>query len=136
MKKLNEQLVRLNTLRTQIGRAPIKEWKESNTKLIEAIRKAEAVVRDNAPTNSQKADIVTMAKDVKAKAKTPKAKAQAEAIIKKAASKASDKAEGHTDRFLGVNPKIARAKLRKAFGSDWKNKTAAEIAAILKPTKN
>lgn len=120
MKKHHEILADVNALRAQLNMKPLKDWKGSNADLLATRTNLKAKLAAQTPepkiTNSQVEDVKEIKKS-------------------KPATRTTDKAEGKTDRFLGVAPKIARAKLRKAFGSDWKNKTAAEIAAVLKPKK-
>ncbi len=132
MKKLNDQLKTLNVLRAKIGKKPLSDWKESGSKLQEMIRKTEAIIKANADAQAETADKTPTPK-VSNSQKKDLAKLVAS---KKEGTKAADKAEGNKDRFRGIDPKQARAKLRKAFGSDWKTKTPDEIAAILFPKKS
>lgn len=129
MKKLNEQFARLNKLRTDNGKAPLKDWKESNTKLLEAIRKEEAgevkaksvKAVANAATDPDLLDRMSGKKKL-----TKKKHVVAEAT--------EFKSLADICKALGINPKVARAKLRKKF-DDWSKESLTTIHSILSGNK-
>lgn len=129
MKKLNEQFARLNKLRTDNGKAPLKDWKESNTKLLEAIRKEEA---DGIKGKSIKA-VADASKD-----ETILDRAAGKKKLTKKAKPAANAGEykslAEICKALGINPKVARAKLRKKF-DDWSKESLTTIHSILSGNK-
>lgn len=101
MSTLNE----LNALRTANSMKPLKSWKESKAKLDAAIKKLSA---SSSTTTQLKASVEAVAS--KPVAKKPAAKAEAKKPAKDGTSISTIAAE------LGIDPKVARAKLRRAFG--------------------
>lgn len=99
-------LAHLNNLRTSANMKPLKAWKESKVKLLAAIAKLEKIAADDegpgvpSPTNKS-AD----AMPVKVKAANKPAGKHTEGLIS-VATIAKD---------LNMDPKVARAKLRRAF---------------------
>jgi hypothetical protein len=156
-------LIELNALRIANNLKPLKGWKESNAKLTAAIAKlskitpAEQALKASVEVTKIPAGM-TAAKLAAAKEKAAKAK-PSDPVLKKgdkiAASKKTDKQpvakkpaiEGVSVSTiatkLGIDPKVARAKLRRAFGdadgsgkdgSRWvfSDTKAKEVEAILK----
>jgi len=100
----------LNELRDEAGMKPLASWKSSRVKLEEAIDKLDAKV--NAPNGQPSPPLGESATDSKSKTvKKPKKPADKK---KKAPSK-DDGLMGVSDvaKELGINPKVARAKLRR-----------------------
>lgn len=92
---MTNRLATLNTLRTAAGKAPLKSWKESNAKLEAAIAALTPAAKLSEPA--------------------PVAKAEAKVQKKAAASYAhADRPLQAICKELNLNPKVARAKLRKA----------------------
>ena len=117
-------LATLNTLRVKNNMAPLKAWKESKAKLEAAIgkltTKADPVAKELKATSVAKAKPAKPTKVAKEKvAKEPKDNSLSISTI----------AEG-----LDIDPKVARAKMRRAFGKKeegkWPN-TVAEIKKVL-----
>lgn len=89
-------LTELNTLRVAKGMKPLKAWKESKAKLDAAITKLSGT--DAAP--AKKTATTKAVKPAKAAKKTPVEGVSVSTIAAE----------------LGIDPKVARAKLRRAFG--------------------
>ena len=134
-------LIELNALRTAAGMKPLKAWKESKVKLVAAIEKLGAK-----PSNVEVTKVptgMTAEKAAKAVAK-PAPKAKPAKATKPAAAKKST-GEGITISTiaaeLGIDPKVARAKLRRAFADadgtgsngrwEFTKDKVAEVKAIL-----
>jgi hypothetical protein len=120
-------LTELNALRTAAGMKPLKAWKESKAKLDAAVAKLQETMP--ALTRAMTTDAKPAGKKVVVK-KTAAKKATGEGV------KVSTIAEE-----LGIDPKVARAKLRRHFGDTPKSgggqwvftkDKVAEIKAILK----
>jgi len=122
------KLAELNTLRTIAGLKPLKAWKDSTAKLdaaIFAFTQKKEVVEEN----KNKIDEVTADKKSEpAKAKTVK---------KTKAAKTEKPADGTSIATiaseLDMDPKVARAKLRRAFPDHegaWNFTNKAEIDKI------
>lgn len=136
-------LIELNALRTAANMKPLKAWKESKDKLAAAIKKLSG--KDSTATVTKVPTGMTAAKAAKAKEVKP---AKAPKIAKEKVAKETKKIEGTPlstiAEELGIDAKVARAKLRRAFadadgtGSKegrWVFKTdkeVAEVKAILK----
>lgn len=98
-----ELLNTLNVLRAAAGKPTLKSWKESRAKL-------EAAIEMLKPKIVKTVDETPIVKKAVAKAQDkPKTK---ERLTKKAISRTSEFADWC--RTQGINPKIARAKLRRA----------------------
>lgn len=93
MTATRDLLITLNTLREQNGQVPLKSWKSSRAKLEEAIAKLTP-----AETPAPKAKKAKKAKVAKADAPT---------------KSSDDLSVADIARELGINPKVARAKLRR-----------------------
>ena len=97
----------LNELRIRNGKTELKSWKESKAKLAAAIDNEQGLLVANA-TNPKG---------------NPTKKAVAEKLVKQEIAKAAGVEAKHVNKHvnvaaiakeLGINPKVARAKLRKA----------------------
>lgn len=147
--ELAELLTRLNGYYAMMGVKEVKAWHGTADELRAAIRKAKADHKemiDAEKTMARSKAKITLAPVVATlkggnlakqkpgalKAKVEKAKAKKEAKATIAAAPVAE--QGLLPRIaaeLGMNPKVARAKLRKKFGSDWRNLTEKEVRAAL-----
>ena len=134
MKKIHEYLVELNALRASLNKMQLKDWKSSTEEIKNEILRMKKKINEfdlNAGKKpSQKLIIetdkpTTEAVTVKQTVKTTPAPTETVQAPKT-----------KTYSFRDMNPKVARAKLRKAFGKGWQNKTAEEITAVLFPKKD
>ena len=110
-------LTELNTLRVAAGMKPLKAWKESKAKLDAAVKKL-AADGDVAEEINQLNDAAEKSAATKSSKKTSKT-TSAKPAAKKATTegvKVSTIAEE-----LGIDPKVARAKLRRHFGDTPKS---------------
>lgn len=100
-------LAYLNELRTMNNKQPLKAWKESKDKLANAIDKEHAARIAAQPENLKKEEAAAEASSA-AKART----------VKRLAKEVIERTTGINvaaiAKELGINPKVARAKLRKA----------------------
>lgn len=149
MSTLNE----LNALRTAAGMKPLKSWKESKAKLDAAVAKlTKKPTKDEFFEGLEQQRDALVKKQDEASAKTKVATKTAKVAAKEPAKSkpAAAKKEASTGttistiaKKLGIDPKVARAKLRRAFGdadgsgkegSRWEftAKRVAEIEEILK----
>jgi hypothetical protein len=121
-------LTELNLLRGAAGMKPLKAWKESKDKLAAAIKK---LMKPNVKIE----DVTSGATPVTAAVAKPK-------VVKDASKKSTVEGVGISTiaAELGIDPKVARAKLRRQDevpcieGSKWMfaQKDVATIKAILK----
>ena len=108
-----DKLTLLNERRVSLGKPALKSWKGSKAKLEEAI----ALLGHALPTKEE-------------------AKPIARAITTKVETKAKEpttKPLPRIARSLGIDPKAARAKLRKMLGAEWHQLTEDELRAALTP---
>lgn len=129
-------LTELNTLRVAAGMKPLKAWKESKIKLDMAVSK---LLNQNTQATVDAAKDPPTDKSAAAKKGASKTKVVKKPAAKKATTegvKVSTIAEE-----LGIDPKVARAKLRRHFGDTPKSgggqwvftkDKVAEIKAVLK----
>jgi hypothetical protein len=145
-------LIELNALRVANNMKPLKGWKESNAKLTAAIAKlskitpAEQALKASVEVTKVPAGM-TAAKLAAAKEKEAKAAAKPAPAAKpaKVAAKKTDKqpvakkpaidgtSVSTIATKLGIDPKVARAKLRRAFPENdgrWVFTNEAEIKKI------
>lgn len=149
MKKAHEYLAELNAVRNELGMMQLSSWKGSNeeiknqiAKLRNRIAEYEAIKR----SREHEEENTTLNKVAKLlKLKKPKPLLKPAKIIpatvedeevEEAAETKTETTASQIVKAASMNPKVARAKLRKAFGSNWRNKTAAEINAVLFPKKD
>lgn len=139
MKKIHEYLVELNALRASLNKMQLKDWKSSTEEIKNEILRMKKKINEfdlNAGKKpSQKLEVETD----KAPTIETKKIAVKPAEVKKTTPAPTETTEAPTTKkysFKDMNPKVARAKLRKAFGKGWKNKTAEEITAVLFPKKD
>lgn len=133
MKKIHEYLVELNALRANLGKMQLKDWKSSTEEIKnEIIRMKKKINEFDLNAGKKPSQKLTIETDATTTVETPK---KAEAVEKTTPKTEVAKTEKKYS-FADMNPKVARAKLRKAFGKGWKNKTAAEITAVLFPKKD
>jgi hypothetical protein len=148
MSTTNELLARLNVLRTDNNKAPLKAWKESRAKLELAIAAFDTVVvgnleaplppRDFEASEAELAAQADRAKIVAAKTATPLAdgthpdyvepKAPKKAKVTKDVKFNDDRKVKQGEVWLtelctkhNLHPKVARAKLRRLYAGDTKN---------------
>jgi hypothetical protein len=113
-------LVTLNLLRTKAGMAPLKAWKESKAKLEVAIGKL--LLATKADPTAKELKATEVAKAAKKPAKEPKKIKDGMAAVAKAKSAKEKKTPvdgvsiSTIAAELDMDPKVARAKLRRAFG--------------------
>jgi hypothetical protein len=143
-----EMLVELNDLRTKLGKSTIAIWKASRLALQQAIQKNLDELARNAP----KADEAPKADDFEAPAEeiaqqtirpkqdeepAPVVEAPKPAKAKKAKTKPATRSSDLASwcKANNVNPKVARAKLRKAKVAkvDGSYPMTADVIALLKP---
>jgi hypothetical protein len=141
MKKIHEYLVELNALRASLNKMQLKDWKSSTEEIKNEILRMKKKINEfdlNAGKKpSQKLIIETDKPTPEAKAVTVK-QIVADTVKKTtpAPTETVTAPKTKTYSFRDMNPKVARAKLRKAFGKGWQNKTAEEITAVLFPKKD
>jgi len=130
--KFEITLAYLNELRAMNGKAPLKAWKESKDKLAQAIDKEhETRVAKQTVTEQLLKEEVARAAQVPAKKVNKHGEVATPKAIK-AVRVAADAAKVNVAAIakeLGINPKVARAKLRKA------NIDRNDAAAIRKALK-
>lgn len=134
MKKLHEKLAQLNTLRATLNQKPLAEWKGDAAELSEAILAAKSKIRTMKDEPKEQPELKKALKELAPKKKaTPKAK-------KIANSQKADLEEMKAETFnsfkeiltaLNLDPKVARATLRKKF-DDWKTVPLQDIYNALK----
>lgn len=141
---MTKTLADLNALRIDLGMSPLKSWKESKAKLSDQIEKlqarydelmAAAPALKIVPTvdggkavvkNDRKATVKRLAAEAIAE-KERLARLEASAKNKPLKIKSAKVNVASIAKELGLNPKVARAKVRKAGA-----KTEKEIRALLK----
>lgn len=115
-------LATLNTLRAKNNMPPLKAWKESKAKLEAAISKLAA----KAPLKEQ---LEVSAKPVKTPKDKPAKKATKSTVTKKAKSEISISTIAEE---CNMDPKVARAKMRRKFGLKEEGKWPTSMAEIKK----
>jgi hypothetical protein len=103
----------LNQRRVSLGMKPLRSWKGSKAKLEEAI-----TLLGHAPTTEKPTP-------------APKPRAITTKAVPTAKAKGEHTALPQIARELGIDPKKARAMLRKAHGSAWKTLPEAEIRTLI-----
>jgi peptidyl-tRNA hydrolase len=134
-KEIKRLLERLNHLRGIIGKKSLNQWngslKDLSTAISDTKRTHQAMM--DAENKEMKAKVKAA---VEKKPTTTKAKVEAKtkktpaAPINAAGEKTSIAAK--VAAKLGMSPKVARNKLRRAHGSDWKKLTEKQIEATLR----
>lgn len=122
-------LVRLNDYRKAMGIKQATEWKGDANSLRSAITSIKAdhlamIKSEEAAKPKKGVKIPSLAKTMKP---TKKAKAAKTITVKTEVALLPGIANE-----LGINPKVARQKLRKKFGSEWRNLPAKDIREVLK----
>lgn len=129
-------LIELNALRTAAGMKPLKAWKESKAKLDAAIAKLGAK-----PSNVEVTKVptgMTAAKKEKADAKAskpvkvPATKTTKVKVVKDKKSTGEGLSISTIAEELDIDPKVARAKMRRAFGLKEEGKWPTSIAEVKK----
>jgi hypothetical protein len=132
-------LIELNALRTAAKMKPLKAWKESKAKLVAAIAKLTGI----APSAAKVVEVTKIpagmtAKKVAAEA-AKAAKPAKTAKVAKEKTTTKPAAEGMSvstlAEQLGIDPRVARSKLRRAFpdrdpGERWVFTTEKQVAEI------
>lgn len=120
-----DMLIELNECRVALGQKPLKAWKESRAKLEDTINMLHNELDERADTNPEPEkhpDPVAVAKDAKKmaaqKEKSIKGKAAAAPKKSKPAPNATNVTIGQLCEQLSINPKVARAKLRRLVAKD------------------
>jgi hypothetical protein len=133
--EVDAMLIRLNNYLAPMGKAEVKEWNGSLDDLAKRVAEAKRAHRDMIDLEKKAAKTITGKVTVTStKLRTKVAKA-AEKKVNKAKTRQAPSEQGLLPRIaaeLGLNPKVTRAKLRKAFGPAWRNLTEKEIRKALK----
>jgi hypothetical protein len=137
--EVKSMLTRLNVHLAAMGKADVKEWNGTLDELSKRVAQAhrahrEMVEEDKKMKKVSVAPVITKTgpKGKKLVAKVEKATTKAKA--KKTIAAAPVAEQGLLPRIaaeLNMNPKVARAKLRKAHGSDWRKMNEKEIRKAL-----
>lgn len=124
--ELGLMIDRYNEHRKVMGYKQIKEWQGTRDELASAITKLKAdhleMIRSEEAHKKSKKRTITIPAEPR--------KAAVERITRSKAPKASDSFLPGLAAELGMNPKVARTKLRKAF-ADWKTLTVKQVREFL-----
>ena len=112
-----------NRYRNAIGKSSLTTWSGTKDELKAAI-KTWKEAQHNAMSEEKKSKYVKPVTREKKQKKNIKP-------LKQAKQSKDDAILPAIARELKMEPKVARTRLRKKFGSDWKNLTAAELRAAL-----
>ncbi len=125
--EVDAMLIRLNNYLAPMGQKEVKEWKGSLDDLAKRVAQAKRDHRDMIDSEKKKKPVA----QPKGKLATKVAAAKEKKVLK---AKARQPEQGLLPRIaaeLGLNPKVCRAKLRKAHGTAWHNLTEKELRKAL-----
>jgi cellobiose-specific phosphotransferase system component IIA len=147
--EVKSMLTRLNVHLAAMGKADVKEWNgtldelskrvaqahRAHREMVEEDKKMKKVSVSPVITKSKTEEAMKGHKALKGKKLVAKVeKATTKAKAKKTIAAAPVAEQGLLPRIaaeLNMNPKVARAKLRKAHGSDWRKMNEKEIRKAL-----
>jgi hypothetical protein len=130
--EVKDMLTRLNNYLAAMGKAEVKEWNGTLDELSKRVAQAKRDHRDmiDEEKKVKKVSVAPIGKKLVAKVEKATTKAKA----KKEVAAAPVAEQGLLPRIaaeLNMNPKVARAKLRKAHGSDWRKMNEKQIRKAL-----